>query len=80
MVTLTLSDKQVVELVKQLPPKSKQAVLDALTTDGDIWWEMTLSQGEEQFRLLAAERGLEWDKMHEVERETFVDALLHDKP
>ncbi|MCJ7584862.1 MAG: hypothetical protein MUO30_08865 [Anaerolineales bacterium] len=80
MVTLTLSDKQVVELVKQLPPKSKQAVLDALTTDGDIWWEMMLSQGEEQFRRLAAERGLEWDKMPEAERETFVDALLHEKP
>jgi hypothetical protein len=80
MVTLTLSDKQVVELVKQLPPKSKQAVLDALTADRDVWWEMTLSQGEEQFRRLAAERGLEWDKMHEAERETFVDALLHDKP
>ncbi|MFH1908383.1 MAG: hypothetical protein ABIL11_13545 [Chloroflexota bacterium] len=80
MVTLTLSDKQVVELVKQLPPKSKQAVLDALTADHDIWWEMTLSQGEEQFRRLAAERGLEWDKMPEAERETFVDALLHEKP
>jgi len=80
MVTLTLSDKQVVELVKQLPPRSKQAVLDALTTDGDIWWDVTLSQGEEQFRRLAAERGLEWDIMPEVERETFVDALLHEKP
>ncbi len=80
MVTLTLSDKQVVELVKQLPPKSKQAVLDALAADGDIWWEMTLSQGEEQFRRLAVERGLEWDKMPEAERETFVDALLHEKP
>ena len=80
MVTLTLSDKQVVELVKQLPPKSKQVVLDALTTDRDLWWEMTLSQGEEQFRRLAAERGLEWDKMPEAERETFVDALLHEKP
>ncbi len=80
MVTLALSDKQVVELVKQLPPKSKQAVLDALTADGDIWWEMTLSQGEEQFRRLAVERGLEWDKMPEAERETFVDALLHEKP
>ncbi|MDO9130437.1 MAG: hypothetical protein Q7U34_11280 [Anaerolineales bacterium] len=80
MVTLTLSDKQVVELVKQLPPKSRQAVLDALTADHDIWWEMTLLQGEEQFRRLAAERGLEWDKMPEAERETFVDALLHEKP
>ncbi|MCJ7585420.1 MAG: hypothetical protein MUO30_11720 [Anaerolineales bacterium] len=80
MVTLTLSDKQVVELVKQLPPKSKQAVLDALTADRDVWWEMTLSQGEEQFSRLAAERGLEWDTMPEAERETFVDALLHEKP
>lgn len=78
MVTLTLSDKQVVELVKQLPPASKQAVLDALIGERESWWEMTVAQGEERLRKLASQRGLDWDKMPETEREGFVDILLHE--
>jgi hypothetical protein len=78
MVTLTLSDQQVVDLVKQLPPESRQAVLDALMGERELWWELTLAQGEEKLRKLASERGREWDKMTEAEREEFVDALLHD--
>jgi hypothetical protein len=78
MVTLTLSDKQVVELVKQLPPDSKQAVLDALVGERELWWNMTVDQGEEKLRKLASQRGLDWDKMPENEREEFVDNLLHE--
>jgi glycerophosphoryl diester phosphodiesterase len=80
MVTLTLSDKQVIELVKQLEPDAKRAVLEALMDERDLWWDMTLAQGEERLRQLASQRGLEWNKMSEVEREEFVDTLLHEKP
>jgi len=80
MVTLTLSDEQVLELVKQLKPDAKQAVLDALVGERELWWDMTLAQGEERLRKLASERGLEWNKMSEDEREAFVDTLLHEKP
>jgi hypothetical protein len=80
MVTLTLSDEQVVELVKQLKPDAKQAVLDALVGERELWWDMTLAQGEERLRELASGRGLEWNKMSEDEREAFVDILLHEKP
>lgn len=79
MVTLTLSNEQVVELVKQLPQEGKQAVLDALSSEQDIWWDLTLTQGEDQLRQLCAARGLNWDKLTEEERETFVDDLLHEK-
>ena len=78
MVTLTLSDKQVVELVKQLPPDSKQAVLEALIGERELWWDMTVTQGEGKLRKLASLRGLDWDKMPELEREGFVDDLLHE--
>jgi len=80
MVTLTLSDKQVIELVKQLEPDAKRAVLEALMDERELWWDMTLTQGEERLRHLASERGLEWNKMSEDEREVFVDTLLHEKP
>jgi len=78
MVTLTLSDKQVIELVRQLAPDSKQAVLDALIGERELWWDMTVAQGEDKLRKLASERGLDWDKMSENEREDFVDNLLHE--
>jgi len=78
MVTLMLSDKQVVELVKQLPPDSKQAVLEALIGERKLWWDMTVTQGEEKLRKLASQHGLDWDKMSETEREGFIDNLLHE--
>jgi hypothetical protein len=78
MVTLTLSDQQVVELVKQLPPDSKRAVLDALIGERELWWNMTVSQGEERLRNLASQRGLDWDNLPEAEREKLVDDLLHE--
>lgn len=78
MVTLKLTDEQVIELVKQLPPEGKQAVLNALGSEGELWWQITLAQGEDQLRRLSAERGLNWDDMSEEERESFVDNLLHE--
>ncbi len=78
MVTLKLSNEQVIELVKQLPAADKKAVLDALGSDSNLWWEIRLSQGEEQLASLAAQRGLNWDNLTEEEREQFIDALLHE--
>jgi hypothetical protein len=32
-----------------------------------------------QLRRACAERGLDWDRLSEDERESFVDGLLHEK-
>lgn len=79
MVTLKLSNEQVVDLIKQLPAADKKAVLEALGSDSNLWWEIRLTQGEEQLRQLSSQRGLNWDKMTEEEREQFIDSLLHEK-
>jgi len=79
MVTLTLSNEQIVELVKQLPPEDKKVVLDALGSDSNLWWEIRLAQGEKKLRQLCAKRGLDWENMSEAEREKFIDDLLHKK-
>jgi hypothetical protein len=79
MVNLKLSNEQVIDLIRQLPAADKKSVLEALGSDSDLWWEIGLSKGDGQLRLLAAERGLDWDKMAEDERERFVDDLLHEK-
>ena len=78
MATLSLSDEQVVQLVKQLPPQSKQRVLTDLTAERDQWWQTAAREGEQDMRRLAAERGLDWDAMTEAQREAFVDDLLHE--
>ena len=78
MATLSLTDEQVVQLVKQLPPQSKQRVLTDLTAERDQWWQTTARDGENDMRRLAAARGLEWDTMTEAQRESFVDDLLHE--
>ena len=79
MVNLKLSNEQVVELIRQLPAADKKSVLEALGSDSNLWWEIRLSQGEGQLQELATERGLDWDKMAEEERERFIDHLLHEK-
>lgn len=79
MVTLKLSNEQVVDLIKQLPAADKKAVLEALSSDSNLWWEIRLAQGEEQLRHLSSQRGLDWESMTEEEREQFIDDLLHEK-
>ncbi len=44
MATLSLTDEQVVQLVKQLPPQSKQRVLEDLASERDQWWQNLLSE------------------------------------
>lgn len=79
MVTLKLSNEQVVDLIKQLPATDKRAVLEALGSDPNLWWEIRLAHGEGQLRQLSSQRGLDWDKMTEEEREQFIDNLLHEE-
>ena len=78
MTSLEVSVEQVIELVKQQPPDSKQAVLNALSVERETWWLEMLTEGEQQMRCLCADRGLDWDSMSEDEREVFVDDLLHE--
>jgi hypothetical protein len=81
MPILELSDVQVVELVKQLPPERRRAALLALAEGAAQPREERMEYAEGQLRRVSAERGLEWDKMSEVEREGFIDDLLHeDRP
>ena len=78
MPMLNLSNDQVIELVKQLPPEGKKAILEALIADRDSWWDEMLIHGEQQLRIICVERGLNWDNMSEEEREAFVDELVHE--
>jgi hypothetical protein len=74
-----LSDDQVISLVRQLPAERKRTALLALAQDARLRREDRLRFGEEQLRKACAERGLDWNRMSEDEREVFVNDLLHEK-
>jgi hypothetical protein len=78
MPTLELTDEQVMELVKQLPPERKREALFALAEAARARREERLDYAEAQLRRLCAERGLDWDAMSEDEREAFIDDLVHE--
>jgi hypothetical protein len=79
MSVLELNDEQVISIVRQLPAARKRTALLALAQDAQARHEERIRFGEAQLRRMSAERGLDWDRMSEDERETFVDDLLHEK-
>ena len=79
MSTLDLSDEQVISLVRGLPAERKRAALLALAQEAQAGREDRLRLGEAQLRRASAERGLDWDRLSEDERESFVNVLLHEK-
>jgi len=79
MSSLELSDEQVVSLVRGLPAERKRVALLALALEAQAGREDRLRLGEAQLRRAAADRGLDWDRLSEDDRESFVDTLLHEK-
>jgi hypothetical protein len=75
-VTLTVPESQLIEWVRQLSPQSKQAVLRALIPNLDELEEL-VDYGNQRIRQICAERGLDWDRLTEDEREQLIDQLLH---
>jgi hypothetical protein len=81
MPILELTEEQVVDLVKQLPPERQRAALLALAAGAGQGRQERIKYAEEQLRRVSAERGLNWDAMTENERDAFIDDLVHeDRP
>lgn len=81
MSEITMSDAQIIELVKQLPPERKRTVLFALASDAQARRNERMHMAENRMRALCAHRGLNWDSLAEAEREDLVDDLIHeDRP
>jgi hypothetical protein len=78
MPILTLSDQQVVELVKQLPAKQQAEVFRFLLLQQWGQWESLSRYGADKARLVAQARGRDWDAMTEAEREALIDDVVHE--
>ena len=78
MPMLELTDQQVVDLVTQLPPERKRTAILALADADAAQRDERLNYAEDQLRRACAERGRDWDKLSEDEREAFIDDLVHE--
>jgi hypothetical protein len=79
MPSVTLTDEQVIALVKQLPAQQKRTVLLAIAADAQTKRDDRMAYTEAQLRQLSAKRSLDWNSLSEEEREAFVDDLLHEE-
>jgi hypothetical protein len=78
MPILSLSDEQVVELVKQLPVEQQAEVFRFLLLQQWGKWESLSRYGADKARLVAQERGHNWDAMTEEKREALIDDVVHE--
>ncbi|NCS22576.1 MAG: hypothetical protein GPJ15_23730 [Microcystis aeruginosa G11-06] len=79
MLVSTLSNEQVIELVKQLPEAQQREVYKILILSQWRQLEPVFNEGAERARIVAKERGYDWDTMTEDEREEFVDEIVHER-
>ncbi|MDB9389805.1 hypothetical protein [Microcystis aeruginosa] len=78
MPNLTLSNEQVIDLFKQLPEDQKQEVYKILILSQSDRWESLSNYAIDKARIVAKERGYDWDTMTEDEREEFIDKIVHE--
>jgi hypothetical protein len=78
MPTVALSNQQILDLVKQLPPDQKFSILLSLAENSRARREANMQHAEAQLRMLAKEKGLNWDGLTDDERLALVDELVHE--
>ena len=78
MPNLTLSNEQVIELVKQLPEAQQQELFRFLIQRQWGNMEAITDYGSQQAKIVAAERGYDWDTMTEEEKEEFIDKIVQE--
>ncbi|QYX33467.1 hypothetical protein [Sphaerospermopsis torques-reginae] len=78
MPNLTLSDQQLIELVKQLPSEKQAELCEYLLLNKWGGLDKFTKDGEHHLRLAAWKRGKNWDGMDEEERSDFIDDIVHE--
>ena len=78
MPTSQLTTEQAVQIIKQLSPQGKRAILVALAEEHEKQREALLEYGDQRIRNICAQRGIDWTSLTDEEREQFIDKLLHE--
>jgi len=77
MPTLTLTNEQVIELIKQLPPDQQEKLVQDLIRQQWPTWTDLSRHGQTGARAAAGQHGLDWDSSTADAREAFIDDLVH---
>lgn len=81
MASVELTTEQVIELVRQLPPADRKAVLLAVASETKASMAELMEAAERELRRIAKQHGLNWDLLSDDERQMLVDDLIHeDRP
>jgi FHA domain len=78
MSNSTSVEEQLREWVGQLGPEHRQLLLMMLTDDDQLQGSTRLDFAVSQLRKLCKQRGFDWDRMAESERESFLDNLIRE--
>jgi hypothetical protein len=78
MASVELTTQQVIELVRQLPPADKQEVLMAVASESQASMAELRETAGRELRRTASQRGLDWERMSDEQRQVFVDDLIHE--
>jgi hypothetical protein len=78
MLTLQITKDQAFTLIDQLSPTEQKEVLQFLLLKPWASWLDLTKDAPDKVRQVATERGKDWDKMNEDEKESFIDDLLHE--
>jgi len=71
-------EEQLREWVGQLAPEHRQLLLMMLTEDDQLQGSTRLDFAVSQLRKLCKQRGFDWDRMAETDRESFLDNLIRE--
>ena len=77
-VTIQLTIDQVVDLIQQIPPKEKIAILTTLSEQAYAGEVERMKDAESKMRQVCTERGVDWDSMTEDERLYFINDIVHE--
>jgi FHA domain len=78
MSNSTSVEEQLREWVGQLGPEHRQLLLMMLTEDDQLQGSARLDFAVSQLRKLCQQRGFDWDRMAESDRESFLDNLIRE--
>lgn len=78
MPTPTVTNSQILELVKQLPDPDRAKLFEWLLQSRWETLDRFIENGEAHARLTAWKRGLDWDSLTEEQRIDFVDNIIHE--
>jgi hypothetical protein len=77
MPKLELSEEQVLELLLQLSPEGKRKALEILKQDAE--WEQVAQEVRKRWKEICAERGIDWERLSDEEKEALVNEWLHQR-